>query len=164
MKSPIPTEIIEKRIFYLRQHKVMLSMDLADLYRVAPKVLIQAVKRNIERFPKDFMFQLDDNEFENLRSQIVTANWSMIRNPPYAFTEHGIAMLSSVLKSQHAIQVNIEIIRSFISLRELLSSNKNLANKMFEMERKYDLQLKLVFDAIRELRTPPVKPIPKIGI
>lgn len=164
MKPVVPSEIIEKRIFYLRHQKVMLSTDLSELYDVAPKALTQAVKRNIERFPADFMFQLSTDEFENLRSQFVTANRTMIRVPPYAFTEHGIAMLSSVLKSPIAIQVNISIIRAFISLRKLLSSNKNLSQKMLEMEKKYDWQFKLVFDAIKELTTPPESPKRRIGI
>jgi hypothetical protein len=164
MKQLIPSEVVEKRIFYIRQQKVMLSTDLAELYGVTPKALIQAVKRNLERFPEDFMFQLSNEEFGNLRSQFVTANWAMIRTPPYAFTEHGIAMLSSVLKSSLAIQMNISIIRAFIGLRELLSSNKNLNQRMIEMEKKYDWQFKLVFDAIKELTTPPVTPKRKIGI
>ncbi len=164
MKPIVPSELIEKRIFYLRKRKVMLSTDLAELYGVTPKALIQAVKRNVERFPEDFMFQLIEDEFENLRSQFVTANWMMIRVPPYAFTEHGIAMLSSVLKSDKAIQMNIAIIRAFIALRELLASNKELAHKINELEKKYDLQFKDVFDAIKKIMTPPISPKRKIGI
>lgn len=156
MKDFIPIERIEKRILLLRGQKVMLSTDLADLYEVAPKVLIQAVKRNSKRFPGDFMFQLDLQEVRSLRSQIVTSNKGRggQRYPPYAFTEQGVAMLSSVLNSERAIQVNIEIMRAFVKLREMLASHKDLALKLAEMEKKYDSQFKVVFDAIRELMTP----------
>lgn len=110
------------------------------------------------------MFQLNEDEFENLRSQFVTANWTMIRIPPYAFTEHGIAMLSSVFKSDRAIQMNIAIIRAFIALRELLASNKELAHKINDLEKKYDLQFENVFDSIRKITTAPVHPKRRIGI
>ena len=152
----IPRERIEQRIYLLRGEKVMLSTDLALLYQVAPRVLVQAVKRNAERFPKDFMFQLTANEFQNLKSQIVTSSWGGLRRAtPYAFTEQGVAMLSSVLRSRRAVLVNIEIMRAFVRLRRLLSSNKELARKLEALEKKYDAQFKAVFDAIRALMIPP---------
>ena len=134
----------------------MLDTDLAKLYGVGTKVLNQAVKRNRRRFSADFMFQLDQVEFGNLRSQSVTANrrggW---RTPPFAFTEQGVAMLSSVLNSERAVQVNIEITRAFVRLRQLLASNAQLARKLELLEKKYDAQFKVVFGAIRQLMTPP---------
>jgi hypothetical protein len=129
--------------------------DLADLYGVETKALLQAVKRNLARFPEDFAFQLDKQEFINLRSQFVTSSWGGRRYPPYAFTEQGVAMLSSVLRSPQAIQVNIEIMRTFVKLRQLLASNAALARKLAALESKYDEQFKVVFDAIRELMRPP---------
>ena len=132
----------------------MLDADLATLYRVPTKVLVQAVKRNAERFPPDFMFQLTPDEFANLRSQIVTSSWGGRRYPPFAFTEHGVAMLSSVLNSPRAVQVNIAIMRAFVRLRQLLSSHADLAQKLNELEKKYDAQFRVVFDAIRALMTP----------
>lgn len=153
--SIIPAERIGQRIFYLRDSKVMLSLDLADLYGVAVKALNQAVKRNLDRFPEDFMFQLTLAEFNDLKSQIVTSSWGGMRRAlPYAFTEQGIAMLSGVLKSPRAIRVNIEIMRAFIKLRQMLVSNTELARKVDELERKYDHQFKIVFDAIRQLMSP----------
>jgi len=152
----VPMERISQSILLIRGHKVMLSTDLAELYGVEPRVLVQAVKRNIERFPEDFMFQLNDQEFENLKSQIVTSSWGGLRRAaPYAFTEQGVAMLSSVLHSGRAIHVNIEIMRAFVRLRQMLASNVELARKLAALERKYDAQFKVVFDAIRELMTPP---------
>jgi len=134
----------------------MLSTHLAELYEVEPRVLVQAVKRNMERFPDDVMFQLNDQEFENLKSQIVTASWGGLRRAaPYAFTEQGVAMLSSVLHSDRAIHVNIEIMRAFVRLRQMLASNVEMARKLATLERKYDAQFRVVFDAIRELMTPP---------
>lgn len=153
----IPAERIERRIFYLRGVKVMLSSDLAELYGVAVKALNQAVRRNLNRFPEDFMFQLTPEEFNDLKSQIVTSSWGGMRRAlPYAFTEHGIAMLSGVLKSPRAIRVNIEIMRAFVKLRQMLASNAELARKLDELEKKYDRQFKIVFDAIRELMIPAV--------
>jgi hypothetical protein len=164
MKIVVRQEVIEGKIYMIRGHKVMLSADLAELYGVEPKVLVQAVKRNKDRFPKDFMFQLDKQEFMNLKSQIVTSSWGGIRRAnPYAFAEQGVAMLSSVLKSARAIKVNIAIIRAFVKLREMLSAHKDLARKLEQMEKKYDTQFKVVFDAIRQLMTPPEKPKRKIG-
>jgi len=148
-------ELIEQRIFLLRGHRVMLSTDLAHLYEVEPRALVQAVKRNIARFPEDFMFQLNEEEFQALKSQIVISSWGGIRRAnPYAFTEQGVAMLSSVLRSQRAIQVNIEIMRAFVRLRRILASHAQLARKLDALEKKYDTQFKVVFDAIRELMTP----------
>lgn len=141
----------------------MLDADLAELYGVEPRVLIQAVKRNIDRFPQDFMFQLTKREFSDLRSQIVMSSWGGRRYPPYAFTEHGVAMLSSVLRSKRAVRVNIEIMRAFVRLRQILASHKELARKLEELEKKYDAQFKVVFDAIRELMTPPEPKRRRIG-
>jgi hypothetical protein len=152
----ILAERIEQRIYLLRGEKVMLSTDLAGLYQVAPRVLVQAVKRNRDRFPEDFMFQLTADEFQNLKSQIVTSSWGGLRRAtPYAFTEQGVAMLSSVLRSKRAVRVNIEIMRAFVQLRRMLGSNEELARKLAALEKKYDAQFKVVFDAIRELMTPP---------
>jgi hypothetical protein len=142
----------------------MLSHDLARLYEVEPKVLVQAIKRNIERFPTDFMFQLESHEFANLKSQIVTSSWGGLRKLPYAFTEQGIAMLSGVLNSPRAIQVNIEIMRSFINLRKQLLSHKDLTEKLTSLESKYDQRFKVVFDALREIMRQPEIPKKKIGI
>ncbi len=163
-KSIIPREWIEKRIYFVRQQKMMLSTDLAVLYEVEPRVLVQAVKRNIERFPEDFMFQLSEKEFADLKSQIVISSWGGLRRAtPYAFTEQGVAMLSSVLRSKRAIQVNIEIMRAFVKLRQMLASNTALARKLATLEKKYDAQFKVVFDAIRSLMSPSEKPKSRIG-
>ena len=148
-------EGIEGRIYALRGQRVMLSHDLAALYQVETKVLMQAVRRNIERFPEDFAFNLTNQEFVFLRSQIVTSSWGGSRVPPHAFTEQGVAMLSSVLKGKRAVGVNIEIMRAFVKLRSLLEGNKEMARKLNALEKKYDSQFKVVFEAIRELMTPP---------
>ena len=164
MDKLIPIDIIQQKIFMLRGHKVMLSIDLADLYKVEPKVLNQAVKRNIDRFPSDFMFQLTNQEVSNLKSQFVTSSWGGIRRAnPYAFTEQGIAMLSTVLRSKRAIKVNIEIMRTFVKLRQLLSTNTELTRKLYALEKKYDAQFKVVFDAIRQLIPSRKKHKRKIG-
>ena len=133
----------------------MLDADLAELYGVETKALLQTVKRNLDRFPEDFAFQLTNQDLSNLRSQIVTSSWGGRRYLPYAFTEQGVAMLSSVLRSPRAVQVNIEIMRVFVRLRQLLTSNVELARKLAALESKYDAQFKMVFDAIRELMKPP---------
>jgi ORF6N domain len=151
----VPTERIEPRIFVLRGQNVMLSRDLAGLYEVEARALIQAVKRNIERFPDDFMFQLTDAEFRRLKSQIVMSSWGGARRAPYAFTEQGVAMLSSVLRSKRAIRVNIEIMRAFVRLRGMAGSIDGLRQKLGALEKEYDAQFKIVFDAIRELMAPP---------
>jgi len=154
-KSLIPADRIEKAILLIRKQKVMLDADLADLYGVQTKFLVRAVKRNIDRFPADFMFQLSKEEFDDLRFHFGTSSdWGGRRYPPYAFTEQGVAMLSSVLRSQRAVQVNIEIMRAFIRLRQILASNAELARKLDELEKKYDAQFKEVFEAIRQLMTP----------
>ena len=133
----------------------MLSPDLAALYQVEPRALIQAVKRNRERFPLDFTFQLSATEVENLKSQIVISSWGGRRRAtPYAFTEQGVAMLSGVLRSKRAVRVNVEIMRAFIRLRQLLASHVELARKLDALEQKYDVQFRAVFDAIRELMAP----------
>jgi hypothetical protein len=151
----VPHERIERSILLIRGHKAMLDADLAALYGVETKQLIQAVKRNIFRFPSDFMFQLSKEEFENLRSQFgISSHWGGRRYPPYAFTEQGVAMLSSVLNSERAIKVNIEIMRAFVRLRRMLASHADLARKLDALEKKYDAQFKVVFDAIRELMKP----------
>jgi len=162
--SLVPVHLIEKRIFFLRGQKVMLSLHLAELYGVETRVLVQAVKRNAARFPDDFMFQLTRKEFENLKSQIVISSWGGIRrSTPYAFTEQGVAMLSSVLGSKRAIQVNIQIMRTFVRLRELLASHAELSRKLDALEKKYDAQFRVVFDAIRELMAPPEAKRRQIG-
>jgi len=160
MNDLVPSEKIEKRIFLLRGQKVMLDADLAELYGVETGALKRAVKRNRERFPEDFMFPLTFQEVGILRCQNGISSWGGHRFLPYAFTEQGVAMLSSVLKSKRAVQVNIEIMRAFVKLREMLASHKDLALKLAEMEKKYDSQFKVVFDAIRELMTP-IEPPPK---
>jgi len=155
-KAVIPRERIERHILLIRGEKVMLDADLADLYGVETRVLVQAVRRNLDRFPDDFMFQLDRQEFDNLRSQIVTSSsgWGGRRYRPYAFTEQGVAMLSSVLRSRRAVQVNIEIMRAFVRLRAMLGTHADLARKVAALERKYDGQFRVVFEAIRALMEP----------
>lgn len=156
MKSLLPTEFIEKKILLIRGQRVMLDAELAELYGVESKALNQTVKRHIKRFPTDFMFQLTNQEFIDLRSQSVTSSsWGGRRYAPYVFTEQGVAMLSSVLNSDRAIEVNILIMRAFVKLREMISTNKDLAKKLEDLEKKYDSQFKMVFDAIRQLMTPP---------
>jgi len=147
---------IEHTVLSVRGHNVMLDEDLAALYDVDVKVLNQAVKRNRSRFPEDFMFRVTDREATALRSQIVTAKLGRggRRTAPYAFTEQGVAMLSSVLRSPRAVRVNIEIMRAFVRLRQMLASHAHLARKLVELEEKYDTQFTVVFEAIRELMTP----------
>jgi len=156
---------IENFIYIIRGHKVMLDEDLAKLYQVETKVFVQAVKRNINRFPEDFMFQLTTEEHELLRSQFVTSTGRTGRRyPPYVFTEQGVAMLSSVLNSERAVQVNIEIMRTFVKLRQLIASHEDLSEKLQELESRYDHQFKIVFEAIREIMSPTIPPkIQRIG-
>jgi hypothetical protein len=157
----IPVERIVNSILYVRGQKVLLDSELAQMYAVETKHLIRAIRRNLERFPEDFMFQLSTDEWANLRYQFGTsslAGHGGRRYAPYVFTEQGVAMLSSVLKSKRAVQVNIAIMRAFVQLREMLSSHKDLARKLDAMENKYDAQFKVVFDAIRELMTPAPAP------
>ncbi len=154
----IPAERITQSILFIRDQKVILDHDLAAMYGVETRVLIQAVRRNHERFPGDFMFQMTPEDFQNLRSQIVISREGHggRRYRPYVFTEQGVAMLSSVLHSQRAIAVNIAIMRTFVQLRDILSTHKDLARKLEELEAKYDDQFKMVFDAIRQLMTPSI--------
>ncbi len=151
--SPVLAERIENRIFLLRGEKVLFDFHLAELYGVETKVLKRAVQRNIERFPADFMFQLDAKELANLRCQIGTSSSDHggTRYLPLAFTEQGVAMLSSVLRSERAVQVNIAIIRAFVKLRQMLSTHVELARKLKALEAKYDEQFKVVFEAIQAL-------------
>ncbi len=162
----VPQETIEGKILFIRGKKVLLDRDLAVLYCVQTKVLKQTVRRNAKRFPDDFMFELTTQEFENWKSQFVTSNSTDkmgLRYKPMAFTEQGVAMLSSVLNSERAIQVNIQIIRTFTKLREMLATHKDLQKKIVAMEGKYNKQFKIVFDAIKQLLEPPEKPKKKIG-
>ena len=163
----VPVARIQKSIFIIRGQKVLLDMDLAEFYGVETRSLIQAVKRNIERFPSDFVFQLDQDEFDSLRSQIVISKGKGGRRYlPYAFTEQGVAMLSSVLRSKRAIQVNVAIMRTFVKLREILLTHKELAHQLVDLERRledHDEQIQTIFEAIRQLMAPPEKPRKKIG-
>jgi hypothetical protein len=155
---------IERSIRFIRDDKVILDEDLAELYGVETKKLIQAVKRNINRFPADFMFQLTNQEFKDLKSQFATSSqWGGRRTPPYAFSEQGVAMLSSVLNSPRAVKVNIEIMRTFVRLRRMLATHADLAQKLERLEQKYDAQFKIVFDAIRQLMQPEAGDKEKIG-
>ena len=168
--SLIPAERIEKAILLIRGQKVLLDRDLAELYEVPTKRLNEQVRRNLRRFPEDFMFQLSKEELENWRSQFATSNPTAkmgLRRPPYAFTEQGVAMLSSVLNSDRAVEVNIAIMRAFVRLREIMSTHKDLARKLAELERKlgeHDEKFAVVFEAIRQLMAPPAAPKkPRIG-
>jgi hypothetical protein len=166
-KQIIPVERITKRIFMLRGERVMLGQDLAVPYGVAVKALNQAVKRQAARFPADFMFQLSAEEFANLKSQFVTSSWGGLRRaPPYAFTEQGVAVLSSVLNSERAVNVNIAIIRAFVKLRQMIDTNHELAQKFSELERrvgKHDEEIVAILEAIRQLMVPAEKPRREIG-
>lgn len=155
---------IERSIRLIRGDKVILDEDLAELYGVETKNLIKAVKRNVDRFPADFMFQLTNQEFANLRFQTGTASqWGGRRTPPYAVSEQGVAMLSSVLHSQCAVRVNIEIMRTFVRLRQILASHADLAVRLDALEQKYDAQFRVVFDAIRQMMQPQEKGRKAIG-
>ena len=175
MREIVPQEIIQQKIFLIRGHKVMLDKDLAQLYGVTTGNLNKAVNRNLNRFPDDFMFRLTKEEFKNLifhfgtsnlKSQNVISSWGGTRKLPRAFTEQGVSMLSSVLRSKRAILVNIAIMRTFVKLREILSTHKELSHKLSQLERKiekHDEEIKTIFDAIRQLMTPPEKPRRQIG-
>ncbi|MBT9537375.1 MAG: ORF6N domain-containing protein [Nitrospirae bacterium] len=164
MDSVVPAELIERKIYLIRGHKVLLDSDLAELYGVEVKHLKRQVRRNITRFPEDFMFQLRKEEHDSLRSHFGTLKrGEHSKYFPYVFTEQGVAMLSSVLNSERAIQVNIAIMRTFVKLREMLLTHKDLARKLSDIEKKYDAQFKVVFDAIRQLMTPPEPKKRKIG-
>lgn len=154
---------ISARIITLRGVRVMLDADLARMYGVATKVLNQQVGRNAARFPADFMFQLSTEEAGNLKSQTVTSSWGGARKRPYAFTQEGVAMLSSVLRSSRAVRVNVEIMRAFVRLRGMVAVNAVLVGRLDELEAKYDRQFKVVFDAIRALMAPEEKPRKRIG-
>jgi len=163
MNELIPQDSIDQKIFMIRGQKVMFDKDLAALYEVETKILNKAVRRHIERFPSDFMFQLTKDEFDNLKFQFGTSSWGGTRKLPLVFTENGVAMLSTVLNSKRAIQVNIQIMRTFTKIRKMLSSNASLARKLKTLEKKYDEQFAVVFEAIRALMVPPEKKKRKIG-
>ena len=166
MALPILSEPVERNILLIRGHRVILDTDLAKLYGVPTKRLNEQVQRNKKRFPSDFMFQLTPEEVGHLRSQIATLKSGRGQHrkyQPYAFTEQGVAMLSSVLHSERAIQVNIAIMRTFVQLREMISSNKGLARRLNELEKKYDSQFRVVFEAIRELMAEPEPKVKRIG-
>ena len=157
----ISVEVVAAKILMVRGKKVMLDRDLAELYGVGTKVLLQSVKRNAKRFPEDFMYQLTREEVANLRSQIVTSRWGGQRYLPNVFTEQGVAMLSTVLNSERAIHVNIAIMRAFVKLRQVLLTHKDLAEKLEELERKYQFHesgIQMIFEAIKKLLEPPPEP------
>ena len=163
----IPEEVIERKIFMIRGHKVMLDRDLAELYGVTTAQLTRQVRRNIDRFPGDFMFKLTKGELADLICQFGTSSWGGTRKLPYAFTEQGVAMLSGILRSKRAVYVNIAIMRAFVKLKQILSMNKELAHKLGELERKiekHDVDIQAIFEAIRQLMAPPpIKPKSLIG-
>lgn len=164
MKDIVVQEIVEQKIHLIRGQKVMLDKDLAVLYGVPVKRLNEQVKRNKKRFPEDFMFRLTRDENNSLRSQIATLTEKKVDiYRPFAFTEHGVAMLSSVLNSDRAIAVNIQIVRTFIKLRKLLASHADLVKKIEAMEKGYDRQFRIIFEILKELRETPKKEIKKIG-
>lgn len=165
MTNIVLTERIERRIYFIRGQKVIMDSDLAELYGVRTSNLNKAVSRNTGRFPKDFMFQLNREEAHSLRFQfgISKAGKGGRRYKPYVFTEQGVAMLSSVLNSERAVRVNIEIMRAFVKMRELMTTHKDLARRLDNLEKKYDTRFKAVFDAIRRLIMPMEKPKRRIG-
>ena len=152
MESVIPVELIERKIMVMRGQKVMLSMDLAELYGVQHRVLMQAVKRNVERFPADFMFQLSPSEFSDLKSQFVTSSWGGLRKAPHAFTEHGALMAASVLNSARAVETSVFVIRAFVRLRELVASHKALAERLEELEERFEGQGASIKDIIKAIQ------------
>jgi len=157
-RALIPVKRIERSILLIRGHRIILDGDLARLYGVSTGNLNKAVTRNLDRFPADFMFSLTPKEFQNLKFHFGTSSWGGTRKLPRAFTEQGVAMLSSVLRSPRAVHVNIEIMRTFVRLRQILASHTDLALRLNKLERKYDAQFRVVFDAIRELMAPPPEP------
>ena len=164
----VPIEIIESKIYLIRNQRVMLDSDIAELYGVTTKRFNEQVKRNIERFPEDFMFKLTDEEYKILRSQFATSNiiHGGRRYTPYVFTEHGAIMAATILNSSKAVEMSIFVVRAFVKLREITSGNKELAQKLNELEKKYekhDKDIKAIIDAIRQLMTPPEKTKRKIG-
>ncbi len=165
-KTLVPIEMIEGKIFLIRSQKVMLDRDLAQLYCVETRALNQAVRRNIDRFPEDFMFRLTREEIMRISQFVISSVHPGVKTLKFsknvmAFTEHGVAMLSSVLNSPRAVQVNIQIMRTFAKLREIIYQHKDLARRLDELEKKYDAQFKIVFDAIRQLMAPPEPEPPK---
>ena len=162
-KSLIPQEVIAGKILFIRKKNVMLDKDLAQMYGVETRQLTRQVRRNIDRFPEDFMFQLSKEEFDSLKCQFGTSSWGGTRKLPIAFTEHGILMLSSVLNSKRAIQVNIQIMRIFIKMKEMLLDYKELQKKIEHIEKKYDEQFRIVFDTIKQLIIEEQKPKKTIG-
>lgn len=162
-KALIPLERVEQRILLIRGEKVIIDADLAELYGVTTKRLNEQVKRNINRFPEDFMFQLTAIEVEAMRSQIATASKRNIRFLLYVFTEHGALMAANVLNSERAVEASVQVVRAFVKLRQLLASSAELARKVEALEQKYDSNFKVVFDAIKKLMTPSVLPKSKIG-
>lgn len=165
--SLVPVERIERAILFIRGEKVMLDSDLAEIYGVETRVLNQAVKRNANRFPADFMFQLTGEEAAAIRrsrsQSVILKRGEHRKYLPYAFTEHGALMLANVLNSERAAQTSVMVVRAFVRLRQLLSSNAELARKLESLEKKYDAQFKVVFDAIRQLMSPPARPKREIG-
>ena len=163
-KLPVLRESdIASLIYIIRGEKVMLDADIARLYNVETRILKQAVRRNLSRFPDDFMFELSNQEFGILRSQFVTSSWGGARYLPMAFTEQGVAMLSSVLRSKTAVQVNIAILRTFVKLRQLIQGHKDLYEKIEKLEQKYDDQFKIVFTALRQMLREKNEPRQKVG-
>jgi len=154
---------ISQKIYFLRGQRVMLSSDLAKLYGVEVRALVQAVQRNLERFPSDFLFQLSEEEHKHLRSQLVISSWGGARRAPYAFTEQGVAMLSSVLRSKRAVQVNIAIMRTFVRLREMLATNQKLRRKIEDMEKRYNAKFQIIFATIESMLEDEAVPKPGIG-
>lgn len=163
---PIPDEVVISKIYFIRNQKVMLDEDLAELYQVETRRLNEQVKRNQDRFPEDFMFQLSETEWQNLMSQFATSSWGGRRKLPYVFTEHGVLMLSSVLNSDRAIQVNIQIMRIYTKLRAMLMTNKDILLKLERLERKitnHDHDIKLIFECLKQLLNPKPEPTRRIG-
>jgi hypothetical protein len=161
--SLITVKNISNRIHLVRGMKTLLDRDLSELYDVEVRVLNQSVRRNIDRFPSDFMFQLSREEFQNLKSQFVTSSWGGVRKLPLAFTEQGVAMLSSILNSKRAIQANIAIMRAFVELRKMIDANKEMLAHIQKLEEKYDAKFQIVFEAIKELMKVDEKPKRRIG-
>lgn len=163
MEQNITNEIIQNKIHIINGQKVMLDFDLAELYEVQTKILNQSVKRNLDRFPEDFMFKIDITEHSNLRSQFVTSSYGGRRYSFYAFTEQGVAMLSSVLNSKKAIQVNIQIMRAFTKLRQMIINYSELKDKIEELENTYDENFRIVFQLIKNMLHEEDKPKEQIG-
>jgi hypothetical protein len=163
MSDIVPVELISSKIFFIRGVKVLLDKDLAELYDVETRVLNQAVKRHIKRFPEDFMFQLTRAEFNNLKSQFVTSSWGGVRKLPSAFTEQGVAMLSGILNSDRAIDVNIQIMRTFTKLRQMISANEELRREIDGLRQLTDERFQIVFETLDQLLSEEINPPKKIG-